>query len=245
MKRNIAIKLRSTWFIMTLAWLVMAGCAAPRASAPAAEAPAEAVAEEAGPQLLMSNYDTDLNSNLAVEQSSVDVSTGGASSALLNRKMIARAQMDLVASDTNVAMQGIESLLGQVGGYVANAQLYNETVGDRSQVRGTLTLRVPAEQLERTLEGLRKLALRPGNLSINREDVSDRYSDLDAQLLNLNATEEELRLMLAEVRAKPNAKPEDILYVHDRLMSIRGQIEQVQGQKNMMDNLIGLSAMEV
>jgi hypothetical protein len=104
---------------------------------------------------------------------------------------------------------------------------------------------VPAEQLERTLEGLRKLALRPGNLSINREDVSDRYSDLDAQLLNLNATEEELRLMLAEVRAKPNAKPEDILYVHDRLMSIRSQIEQVQGQKNMMDNLIGLSTIDV
>jgi hypothetical protein len=231
--------------LATLALLTMTSCAAPRAAAPAADLSAGSPAEASEPQLLQPAYNTSANSDSPIAQSSADLSSEVPSDALLNRKMIARAQMDLVASDTNVAMQGIESLLGQVGGYIANAQLYNETVGERSQVRGTLTLRVPAEQLERALDGLSNLAIRPGNLSVNREDVSDRYSDLDAQLRNLNATEQELRLMLAEVRAKPNAKPEDILYVHDRLMSIRGQIEQIQGQKNMMDNLIGLSTINV
>lgn len=64
-------------------------------------------------------------------------------------------------------------------------------------------------------------------------------------LRNLRATENEPRGMLTEVREKPNATPEDILAVDNRLTEIRGQIEQVQGRKNMLENLIGLSTIEV
>ncbi|MEZ4609687.1 MAG: DUF4349 domain-containing protein [Caldilineaceae bacterium] len=75
--------------------------------------------------------------------------------------------------------------------------------------------------------------------------MTDQYTDLNAQLRNLEATEDELRTLLGEVRAKPGAKAEDILAVHRNLTEIRGQIEQVQGRKNMLDNLISLATIHL
>ena len=81
--------------------------------------------------------------------------------------------------------------------------------------------------------------------NVTREDVTDQYSDIEAQLRNLRATEDELRALLAEVREKPDATPEDIMAVYDHLTQIRGQIEQLQGRQNMLDNLVALSTVEL
>ena len=71
--------------------------------------------------------------------------------------------------------------------------------------------------------------------------MTDQYSDLDARLRNLRATEKELLALLTEVRERPNAKVEDILDVHRSLTQIRGEIETLQGRKNLLDNQIDFS----
>ncbi|MCB9162154.1 MAG: DUF4349 domain-containing protein [Caldilineaceae bacterium] len=108
-----------------------------------------------------------------------------------------------------------------------------------------MTLRVPAAALDDVLAKLAALAVDVTSQSLTREDVTDQYTDLNAQLRNLEATEDELRTLLGEVRAKPGAKAEDILVVHRNLTEIRGQIEQVQGRKNMLDNLISLATIHL
>lgn len=161
------------------------------------------------------------------------------------RKVIARATMNLVVDDTEQVVAQTQQIMNSVGGYVANANLYKSDYGSDTRLQGTLTLRVPADQLEAVMAQLEGLAVDVNNKTINREDVTDQYSDVQAQLRNLEATEVELREMLAEVRAKPNAKPEDILTVFNHLNNIRSQIEQLQGRKNMLDNLVGLSTLEL
>lgn len=161
------------------------------------------------------------------------------------RKVIARATMTLVVDDAEPVVEQIQVLVADVGGYVANANLYKNDYGADARLQGTLTLRVPADQLEGVMAQLEAMAVDVNNKTINREDVTDQYSDVEAQLRNLTAAEEELREMLAEVRAKPNAKPEDILTVYNHLSNIRSQIEQLQGRKNMFDNLIGLSTLDL
>lgn len=161
------------------------------------------------------------------------------------RKVIARATMLLVVDDAEPVVEQIQVLMDTVGGYVANANLYKSDYGEDARLQGTLTLRVPADQLEGVMAQLEAMAVDVNNKTLNREDVTDQYSDIEAQLRNLAAAEEELREMLAEVRAKPNAKPEDILTVYNHLSNIRNQIEQLQGRKNMFDNLIGLSTLDL
>jgi hypothetical protein len=161
------------------------------------------------------------------------------------RKIVARATLDLVVSDTQSVVDAITSLMAELGGYISNANLYKSSYGDSELLQGTLTLRVPADRLEEAMTQLEALAVSVQTRTLNREDVTDQYTDLDAQLRNLEATENELREMLAEVRARPDSTPEDILAVHGRLMEIRGQIEQTRGRKNLLDNLIGLSTIDV
>ncbi len=174
--------------------------------------------------------------------------TDGAFSAELPetaRKVIANASENLVVEDTQTAVDEITSAVEAVGGYVSSANLYRDSFGGRNLLRGSLSLRVPADQLEPIMAQLEALALEVQSKSVDRQDVTDQYSDIEAQLRNLEATEVELRELLAEVRNRPNASSEDILAVHRDLTNIRGQIEQLQGRKNMMDDLIALSTLDV
>lgn len=194
-------------------------------SMPAAEAPA-----------------SDASMNVVAQQ------TGGvpgdSTSALLNRRLIARAMLDLVVQETAAAVAAIDQIMNEQGGFVSNSNFYGDA-SDPSNHYGSMTLRVPAENLDATLDAMAALALRVRTRSINREDITDQYTDIEAQLRTLHATEEELFAMLEEVRERPDATPEDILAVHTRLMEVRGQIEQVQGRKNMYDNLVALSTIDV
>ncbi len=200
-------------------------------SAPAAEGGAAMVAEVpmAGEQVASASAAQD----------------GAPPSQALARMVVARAAMNLVVDDTEQVVAQIQQILATVDGYIANANLYKNGYGTDTRLQGTLTLRVPSDQLEALMAQLEDLAVDVTNKTINREDVTDQYSDVEAQLRNLSATEVELREMLAEVRAKPNAKPEDILTVYNHLNTIRSQIEQLQGQKNLLNNLVALSTLEL
>jgi hypothetical protein len=132
-----------------------------------------------------------------------------------------------------------------VGGYVANTNLVHSSYSGVEHLQGTLSLRVPAAQLDATLARLEKMGVEARAQSLNREDVTDQYTDIDAQLHNLEATENELRELLAEVRKKPNARPDDILIVHRNMTDIRGQIDQLQGRKNLLNNLVGMSSIDI
>ncbi|MBI1299485.1 DUF4349 domain-containing protein [bacterium] len=159
------------------------------------------------------------------------------------RKIVANAVMTLVVSNTETMVDQIEALLDQAGGYVSDANLYKSSYGDAELLRGTLTLRVPADQLGIVMEQLREMAVDVRSENLTREDVTDQYSDVEAQLRNLRTTESELQALLTEVRERPNSTPEDIMAVYNNLTIIRGQIEQLQGRQNMLDNLVGLSTL--
>ncbi|MFN8443427.1 MAG: DUF4349 domain-containing protein [Caldilineaceae bacterium] len=224
------IHLRRSLFMLSilLISLFLSGCAGAATQSEAA-APAPNVAPAAAP------------ADIQVAQDTTTVQDG----VTMDRKIVAHATLELVVSDTQKTVDAISQLVESQGGYTSNANLYKYTYGEQSQLQGTLQVRVPVDKLENIILQLEGMAVEVRNKSINREDVTDQYSDLDAQLRNLSATENELRELLAEVRAKPDAKPEDILAVHNSLTSIRGQIEQIQGHKNVLDNMISLSTIDL
>ena len=222
------------WVLFLLSGCAAAPMAAPSASAGSA-APAVAPAAPAGENAQAN----------AIAPANAVAQAGATDNAGFQRKIIGRASITLVVQDTQKAVDGINSLMAQVNGYVANANLYKSEHDGGAILEGTLTLRVPADQMERAMKQLESLALTVGSKSLSREDVTDQYTDVDAQLRNLTATETELRALLAEVRAKPAAKPDDILAVHQRITEIRGQIDQLQGRKNVLDNLISLATIDV
>ena len=161
------------------------------------------------------------------------------------RQVIANANISLVVADAATALSGVEQIVTDLGGYVADMDLSKGRYDESDVLRGSLTLRVPSAELEEALDLLQALATDVNYLNVNRQDVTDQYSDLDAQLRNLRATETELLALLTEVRERPNAKVEDILAVHRSLTQIRGEIETLQGRKNLLDNQIDFSTIWV
>ncbi len=161
------------------------------------------------------------------------------------RQVIANANISLVVADTAAALAGVEQVVSDLGGYVADMDLSKGRYDETAVLRGSITLRVPAASLEEALDLLQALATDVNYLNVNRQDVTDQYSDLDARLRNLRATEAELLALLTEVRERPNAKVEDILAVHRSLTQIREEIEMLQGRKNLLDNQIDFSTIWV
>jgi hypothetical protein len=215
--------------VWAIAAMVIAGCAA--------ASPQSRSAENAAPPPSAGSA--------APSQDAVAQAEGGDGAAASNRKIIARAGLTLVVADTEETVEAITALMNEMGGYVSTSNLYRSSWDSSEALQGTSTLRVPAESLEAALEALEEMAVEVDARTLNREDVTDQYTDTDAQIRNLEATETELLAMLEEVRERPNSTTEDIMAVYRTLTEVRGQIETLRGRKNMWDNLISLSTIDV
>jgi hypothetical protein len=158
------------------------------------------------------------------------------------RKIIYTGNISIVVKDPAAAAQQVEQLAAEVGGYVAQSQLSQYT-GDL--MRGMVVIRVPVAGYQQVLDQIRALGVRVLSENSNASDVTSEYTDLEAQLRNLEAAEKELAAMLAEVRARPNAKPADILEVYNALTQKRGEIEQVKGRLQYLANQVSLSTITV
>lgn len=161
------------------------------------------------------------------------------------RQVIRRASLQLQASDTRAAFDEITTLVESAGGFVASADVYPFEDEEGAQPDIEMTLRVPADGLTSTLTAIKEVADKVISESQGAEDVTAQFVDLDARLRNLEALEVELRALLAEVRQQPDADPEKLLTVFNELSSVRGQIEQIQGQLNVLSDLTSLATVQV
>ncbi|MCX7852168.1 MAG: DUF4349 domain-containing protein [Caldilineales bacterium] len=157
------------------------------------------------------------------------------------RKVIYNASMVLIVRDTEAAARQVSELATSLGGYVADMNGYR---GTDNILRYTITLRVPAEQFEATRAALRALAVRVENETMNTNDVTDQYYDLEARLRVLRATENELLALLRETRER-GGKVEDIMAIYRELNSVQSEIESLQGQLNRLDKLVAFSTITV
>ncbi len=227
---------RVTYLLLLAAILAaLAGCAAPAAevqsvardvtgaSAPGAPAPQMDFAEETSA--------SDGGSMVAQGEVAPDP-----------RQIIYQAFISIMVKDPAASIAEVEALANAAGGYVSQSELH-QYYGDL--MRGQVSLRVPAERYRETLDAIRALGIRVLNENSNANDVTAEYTDLQAQLRNLEAAETELQAMLTEVRQRPNAKPADILDVYNALTQKRGEIESVKGRLQYLTNQVALSTITV
>ena len=156
------------------------------------------------------------------------------------RMIIKTADVSLVVADTETAMRAVTGLVTGMGGYVSSSESWRQG----EQLRANITVRIPAGELDGALEAIKVLAVRVQRESIRGQDVTEEYSDLDAQLVNLEATENELRELLAEVRQRTQ-KAEDILQVYRELTQIRGEIERTKGRMRYLSNLTAMATLNL
>jgi hypothetical protein len=156
------------------------------------------------------------------------------------RKLIRTFNLSLEVRNTEEVAKRVQALVSRLGGYVASAN------GQRQGevLYYSMTVRVPVERVDEALAVIRALALRINREQQQVEDVTDQYIDLDARLRTLEATEAELRALLAESRQR-GRKVAEIMEVYRELVEIRSQIEQIRTQLNSFDKLAALSTINL
>ncbi|MDH4306629.1 MAG: DUF4349 domain-containing protein [Acidimicrobiia bacterium] len=160
-----------------------------------------------------------------------------------DRKVIKTGQITITAPDTRKAMDGVITMVERSGGYVAASEVTPS--GEDRQPEISVTIRVPAGEINTALAAIRELADEVISESIQSQDVTEEYVDIEARIRNLTALETELVALLAEVREQPNADPQKLLAVFSQVSEVRGEIEILEGRRRLLDNQADLSTISV
>lgn len=160
---------------------------------------------------------------------------------VVSDKMILRtASLTIVVKDTEEALEDIESLATQLGGYISDLQTWRLD----DQLAGTVTLRIPAESFDQARERIKGLALEVEGENVSGQDVTEEYIDLEARLGNLEMAEEELRELLASAQ-ETHKDADSILAIYQEITNVRQQIEQIKGRMQYLENAAALATLTI
>lgn len=156
----------------------------------------------------------------------------------IGQKLIKTADMEIKVKEGTFehAFVRAEAIAKGSGGYVTSS---NTAATDTELKSGYMTIRVPAGKFDGAIEALKKLG-DVQKVNIAGQDVSEEYADLESRLRNLRAQESLLLRLLDQAKTV-----EDGIAVERRLSEIQGEIEQLTGRKQFLDNQVDYSTITV
>ena len=158
----------------------------------------------------------------------------------LERKIVYNARLDLEVGDVDRAVADVVAQATALGGFLVNPNVRDEGEGEQRRRVAEVTVRVPASVYGDALGRFCALASRVRSETVQSNDVTEEYADLDARLRNLRATEARYLELLAQAR-----NVGEVLQVQDRLNAVRLEIERVQGRLNLLDRLSDMATITV
>jgi uncharacterized protein Yka (UPF0111/DUF47 family) len=156
------------------------------------------------------------------------------------RMIIRNVDVAIVVEDTEETFDQLQDMVQAFDGYIASSRRWYSN----EQLYASVTLRVPADSLDAVMDRIHDAAIRVERESSTGEDVTEEYADLGARLRNLEATEEELRALLTEVREN-QGDAEEILAIYRRLTEIRGEIESLKGRQQYLEQMTALATIQL
>ncbi len=150
----------------------------------------------------------------------------------LDRMIVYNVTLQLEVGSLRPALSRIEGVARAAGGFVVGSNV--------AENQATVTIRVPAAELNHTLEQLRAVGTKVKGEQLSSRDVTEEYSDLSAQLRNLQAVEAQYLALLQQARTV-----DEILKVRQRLDEVRAQVERLQGRMEYLRRLSELAAITV
>lgn len=140
--------------------------------------------------------------------------------------------IEVPRGDFSKGFDAVTRIADANGGFVLSSQT-------RGQRAGALTLRIPAKRFDRAMVALRAVGVVQAQ-SITGRDVTAEFVDLHARLLNLIGQRTVLRNLMS--RATTIA---DTITVESHLQGVQLQIEQIQGQLNVIDDQVAEATVRV
>ena len=169
----------------------------------------------------------------------------GENAAASERMVIYNANLEIAVEDPITTMDNVVQMAEAAGGFVVYSNVYQfSSSTGRSIPRASVTIRVPAGDLDSVMEAIKGLTPDPKkdvlSENVSGQDVTSEYTDLESRLRNLEAAEEALVLLMEQAQ-----NTEDVLDVFDELTYYRGEIETVKGRMKYLSESASLSAITI
>lgn len=180
-----------------------------------------------------------------VEQPAPDDGSGGvkqdpgapsASGAPDQALIVYTGTLELAVDDLRGAVDQADAVVAGLGGHVASS----DTTETGNQQRASVTYRIPAENWDAALAGLRAVGAKVLNESIKSEDVTGQVVDLNARIANAQASEAALQGIMDRATSI-----NDVLDVQRELTQVRGDIESMTAQRDSLANRAALATLTV
>jgi hypothetical protein len=159
---------------------------------------------------------------------SVARQTGSSGSDVAGPKIESTGSMDLTVPNLDTAVSALTTLVAGDGGFVAAEQTQSASPGVPAS--GTVTLQVPQTSFSALVDQVKRLGV-SSQVSTKQVDVTGQYVDLQAQITALRATQQQYLTIMTKAQSIG-----DILAVQQQLDSINSQLQQVEGELNLLDS---------
>ena len=154
-----------------------------------------------------------------------------------DKKVIKNGNLNLKVVNADNAVSKIGEIAKRNNGDVFSSNFYENTKNIKS---GSLTVKVPVANFESTFQEIKKVATLVMQESTTGQDVTEEYSDLQSQLKNKQAEEQQFIKILDQAQ-----KIQDILEVTRELSRVRGEIEMLQGRIKFLNSQTDMASIFV
>ncbi len=151
--------------------------------------------------------------------------------------LIRLAHVSLEVASLDSAIGAARQIVHRNGGLAAGL---NRNIAASWRPEAALTLRVPVNRLDATVEALGALG-RVEAVNVTTQDVSEEFVDVTARLENARRLERRL----LELLSRGTGKLTDILQVEEKLASVREEVERIEGRRRYLKVRSDMSTIEL
>ncbi len=153
------------------------------------------------------------------------------------RLIIRTADMSIVVSDTEQAMENIAQMTEDNEGWVVSSNVFQY---DETAKTGNMTVRIPAAGFQSFIDAVGLMSVEVTRISTSGQDVTEEFVDLSARLDNLEATADRVRAFLDETK-----NVEEALAVNQELSRLEGEIEVLKGRIKYLEQSSAFSTVSI
>jgi len=155
----------------------------------------------------------------------------------VDKKIIKNGDLNLKVDNVDAAREKIVQIAKANQGDIFSSNIHQSKNNIKS---GYVNVKVPVANFEKTFSEIKTVASLVLSESTSGQDVTEEYADLQGQLKNKQAEEQQFVVIMNQAQ-----KIQDILDVTQQLSRVRGEIERIQGQIKFMDSQTNMSTITI
>ncbi|WP_067726930.1 DUF4349 domain-containing protein [Oceanobacillus damuensis] len=155
-----------------------------------------------------------------------------------DRKIIYTANLHIEVKNYQQTLNTIQSQVANRGGYIVDSNMQGYAEND--SVNGHVTVRIPQGQFREFIQIVEDDSSKVLESSISGQDVTEEFIDLESRLKSKRVVEERLLSFMEQAE-----KTEDLLTISADLAEVQGEIEEITGRMNYLENRTDLATVTI